>query len=70
MRYEDAPKSIGYYWLKNWCSSKPARIIKVWAVKVEHDGELFTNEDGGASIKDEMYDNHKWAGPIPEPSVI
>ena len=70
MKYEDKPKTLGYYWVKNWLSSKPAKIVKVWGYKSVKGDQLFTNEDGGASIDDDMYLHCKWYGPLEEPGVL
>ncbi len=40
-----------------------SRAITVWRSSMG----LCTNEDGGASLSDEMYNNAQWFGPIPEP---
>lgn len=57
----DTPNKTGFY----WCHQNSTRMVKVWS----YDGEvsLFTNEDGGASVYDEIYRGVMWFGPIIEP---
>jgi len=69
LRYEDKPIATGWYWVKNWLSSKPARIVKVFTYQ-SAGGKLFTSEDCGAPVDDELYNNHRWYGPLEEPGSI
>lgn len=68
MKYEDKPTKPGYYWIKNWVSSKPVRIVKVFTVGTSY--KMFTSEDGGACTDDKYYNNHKWYGPIKSPELF
>ncbi len=54
------PTIPGNYWCKE---NNKTRIIKIWKNK----NGTYTNEDGGASINDIMYNNTLWYGPIKEP---
>ena len=60
----DRPTTPGFY----WCHQRgKTRIVHIWCYK--NGTELFTNEDGGASIKDTLYDGTQWmtAGIPPNP---
>lgn len=70
MKYEDKPSSIGFYWLLNIRSSKPPRVVEVCAYSIDPNDPFFVNECTCASTDNEIYNNHMWAGPIPEPSLI
>ena len=64
---EERPMKPGRYWCSQWGR---LRLVKVWHYKGESK-ILFTNEDGGAIISDDMYNDAYWYGPIeieePEP---
>ena len=50
------PTEIGKYWCYQ---NNHSRIISIWKYSSE-DTNLFTNEDGGCSLKDVYYDNVLW----------
>jgi len=57
-----APKEVGFYWCK---FEERIRMVKVW--KQSTGTELYTNEDGGASLDDNIYSGVLWNGPINPP---
>ncbi len=63
---KETPKSPGFY----WCYQRGnVRMINVWSYKPQNnDDRLYTNEDGGAEVKDsELYSDALWIGPIERP---
>ena len=61
------PTKPGKYW---FCKRGDTRIVSVWKYKDKED--LYTNEDGGASLKDPEYDNGMWSNKAisePEPPI-
>jgi len=65
----ERPTVVGWYWmwkpaLRHVCDEP--RIIHVWTY-TSSPGPLFTNEDGGAPIEDEIYSGCLWRGPIEVP---
>jgi len=58
------PKKVGFYWCR---FEKRIRMVKVW--KQSTGAELYTNEDGGASLDDNMYLGVLWNGPISPPEL-
>ena len=55
----DRPTTPGFY----WCHQRgKTRIVHIWCYK--NGTELFTNEDGGASIKDTLYDGTQWMAAV------
>lgn len=59
----ERPSKPGFYW---YFGNLNIRMVKVWKYS-NGDPRLFTNEDGGASVSDEMYDKGQWHGPIEPP---
>lgn len=53
------PTEPGWYWLHD---SGHTRLVKVWRFGLVT--KLYTNEDGGAAVTDEMYAKCKW-WPLP-----
>jgi len=65
------PTEVGWYWVWKPGLIYDPRLIHVWRYP-NGPGTLFTNEDGGAAIEDEMYDGCYSLGPIvapPKPSL-
>ena len=63
----DPPKEVGFYWCRQ---NGDTRMVKVWAYKINNPPiTFFTNEDGGASVNDQMYNGAKWCGPIVPPDT-
>lgn len=59
----DRPTTPGFY----WCHQRgKTRIVHIWCYK--NGTELFTNEDGGASIKDMLYDGAQWMAAVIPPN--
>ena len=59
----DRPTTPGFY----WCHQRgKTRIVHIWCHK--NGTELFTNEDGGASIKDMLYDGAQWMAAVIPPN--
>lgn len=59
----DRPTAPGFY----WCHQRgKTRIVHIWCYK--NGTELFTNEDGGASIKDALYDGAQWMAAVNPPN--
>ena len=59
----DRPTTPGFY----WCHQRgKTRIVHIWCYK--NGTELFTNEDGGASIKDTLYDGTQWMAAVIPPN--
>lgn len=56
------PAVPGFYWCSH-CNN--LRMVRVWTLG--DDPRLFTNEDGGAAIEDDLYLNTYWYGPIQAP---
>ena len=54
------PTVPGFYWVYQ---HKTQRVVNVWNLQ----GRLLTNEDGGASVDDDLYLNAHWYGPIQAP---
>lgn len=59
----DRPTTPGFY----WCHQRgKTRIVHIWCYK--NGTELFTNEGGGASIKDTLYDGTQWMAAVIPPN--
>ena len=56
------PAVPGFYWC---CQRNNVRMVRVW--NYERGSRLFTNEDGGAAIDDDLYLDAYWYGPIQAP---
>ena len=59
----DRPTTPGFYWCHQHGKT---RIVDIWCYK--NGTELFTNEDGGASIKDTLYDGTQWMAAVIPPN--
>ncbi len=60
-----APTAPGFYWCRQYGRT---RMVSVWKYDDPKRDELFTNEDGGASLGDkELYEGAMWNGPISPP---
>ena len=62
---EEAPTAPGFYWCRQHGRT---RMVSVWKYPEPERSELYTNEDGGASLGDrELYEGAMWNGPIQPP---
>ena len=60
------PDEDGFY----WCYENVAgvKMVEVWSLLDPYDSRFFTNEQGNPDIRDEIYDDVIWYGPISPPS--
>jgi len=65
MKWVDCPPlQVGYY----WCfQNNNIRMLKVWRYEKD-DRKYFTNELGAPYVRDPMYADAQWCGPIVPPA--
>lgn len=59
----ERPTKVGLYWCYQY---NHIRMVNVWKYN-QRNSKLHTNEDGGSTIDDRIYDGAQWQGPIQPP---
>ena len=60
---KELPTETGSYWFAH---HSDVRVVKVWG-NMPDVGGFYTNEDGGASVTDGIYQGGHWMGPMKAP---